>query len=324
MPRLLALLFILVTSHSALAHPTGSMVVIDGTVLWSYVCPVGSPDHRGCVMSWDEEMGARPWLISSFAASDWMMAPAADGKVYLVERYFDHARQTNRTRLLIASVGATPEELLPWFDDPHRFGEAGFAAIAGGRFLFARYPNLYLLNENGSASKWLEWPVAVFGVRQVQGGLLLIRGESEAWLTTQDGRILTGWSKLLQELTSEPPFMGNRVFDADYEDGSLWIAYWGKRRFEVIREGARTVVKSFDKPWLPHAVAADGGAVFMLASTIAAGDDQGIRPNLWRMKNNALELLWGEHSGNVGSACANTDNSAALPERCLDYSLNLN
>jgi hypothetical protein len=317
MTRILALLLVLAASHPALAHPTGSMVVIDGTVLWSYVCPVGNPDHHACVMSWDEEAGARPWLISSFPASDWMMAPAPDGKVYLLERYFDQARQTNKIRLLIASVGATPEELIPWFDDAHRFGEGGFAAMEDGRFLFARYPNLYILDEDGSATIWQEWPVPVFGLRQTQDGSLLIRGESEAWLTTHDGTILKGWSRLLQELTSEPPFMGNRVFDADYVDGSLWIAYWGKRRFEVIRGSTRTVVKSFEEPWLPHAVAADGGSAFMLASTIAPGDDQGIRPNLWRMKDDSLDLLWGEHTGLGGIACSNARDSVAFTEtRC--------
>jgi hypothetical protein len=129
---------------------------------------------------------------------------------------------------------------------------------------------------------------------------LLIRGESEAWLTTRDGTVLRNWAGLLQELRSEAPFMGNRVFDADHVDGSLWIAYWGKRRFDVINEGARTVVKAFEAPWLPHAVAAVGGTAFMLASTIVPGGDQGIRPNLWRMKNDSLELLWGEPSTDDG------------------------
>lgn len=88
--------------------------------------------------------------------------------------------------------------------------------------------------------------------------------------------------------------MGNRVFDADYADGSLWIAYWGKRRFEVISGTGRTVVKSLDEPWLPHAIAADGRSAFMLASTIAPGEDQGIRPSLWQLRDGSLTLLWGD------------------------------
>ncbi|MBU1621552.1 MAG: hypothetical protein KJ556_16575 [Gammaproteobacteria bacterium] len=248
-------------------------------------------------MSWEEEAGVSPWLVSSFPASDWMMTPAPNGKVYLIERYFDQARQSHKVRLLIASVGATPEELIPWFDDAHRFGEGGFAAMEDGRFLFARYPNLYILNEDGSATVWQKWSTPVMGLRKNQDGSLLIRGESEAWLTTDDGTILKRWSGLLQKLTSEPPFMGNRVFDADYVNDSLWIAYWGKRRFEVIRGSTRTVVKSFKEPWLPHAVAVDSKSAFMLASTISPGDDSGIRPNLWRIKDDSLELLWGEHSG---------------------------
>lgn len=294
MARVLTILVMLAASHAASAHPTGSMVVVEGTVLWSYVCPVGNPDHHACVMRWDEEAGVRSWVTSSFPASDWMMAPAPEGKVYLIERYFDSGRQTHKARLLIASVGDVPQELIPWFEDAHRFGEGGFAALGDGRFLFVRYPHLYVLSGDGSMAIWKEWPAPVVGLRQTRDGSFLIRGASEAWLTTPDGTVVERWSGLLQELTTKPPFMGNRVFDADYADGALWIAYWGKRRFDVITGGTRTVVKAFEAPWLPHAVAVDGGSAFMLASTIAPGSDQRIRPNLWRMKGGVLDLLWGK------------------------------
>jgi hypothetical protein len=289
-----AILLYLSIAFPAFAHPTGGMVVIDGRLLWSYVCPIEDADHHACVMLWDEESGVRPWLTSAFPASDWMLAPAPEGKVYLVERYFDQARQANRARLLTATVGAEPEVIIPWFDDAHRFGEGGFAALGDGRFLFARYPNLYVLDRDGSATMWKEWSEPVYGLKQTQGGSLLIRGESVAWLTTHDGTVLESWPGLLQELTTEPPFMGNRVFDADHADGSLWIAYWGKRRFEVLRGDARTVIKSFDAPWLPHAVAVDDRSAFMLASTIAPGGDGGIRPSLWHLKDDSLRLLWCE------------------------------
>lgn len=295
------LLFIsLCLAAPAAAHPTGTMLVVDGRLVWSYVCPVEDPGHHACIMVWDEEAGARPWLTSEHPSSDWMMAPAPDGEVYLVERYFDQARQANKVQLSKASVGATPELLIPWFDDAHRFGEAGFAALGDGRFLFARYPNLYVLGADGAASIWKAWPEPVHGLKQTQDGSLLIRGESAAWLATRDGTVVESWTGLLQELGTEPPFMGNRVFDADHADGSLWIAYWGKRRFEVIRGGARTVVKALAHPWLPHAVATDGRSAFLLASTIAPGEDLGIRPGLWQFKDGTLSVLLGgpdEHPG---------------------------
>ncbi len=54
----------------ASAHPTGSMVFDGKYLLWSYVCPVGNPSHKACVMMWDEEKGVRPWIISEHEASD--------------------------------------------------------------------------------------------------------------------------------------------------------------------------------------------------------------------------------------------------------------
>jgi hypothetical protein len=292
--RALVILLSLLIACTAFAHPTGSMVVIEGRLLWSYICPVEDPDHHACVMIWDEESGIRPWVTSTFPASDWMMAPAPDGNVYLVERYFDQARQTHKVRLLTSAVNAEPQVLIPWFDDTHRFGEGGFAALGDGRFIFARYPDLYVLNLDGSASIWRKWPEPVVGLKQTHNGFFLIRGESDAWLTTRNGTVLESWSGLIQELTAEPPFMGNRVFDADHADGSLWLAYWGKRRFELIKGTNRTIIKSFDDPWLPHAIAADGRSVFLLASTITPDGGQGIRPNLWHLRDDSLELLWGE------------------------------
>ena len=276
------------------AHPTGSMLVINGTLLWSYVCPLDDTEHHACVMRFDEENGVRPWLTSTFTASDWMMAPAPNNQVFLAERHFDQIQQINKVRLLVASVGVTPRELISWFDDVHRFGEGGFAVLEDGRFLFARYPKLYILNKDGTTTVWREWPAPVYGLRQTQDGSLLIRGEAQAWLTAHDGTLLKSWSGLLQQLTQEPPFMGNRIFDADYCADSLGIAYWGKRRFDVIKTTSRTVLMSFNQPWLPHAVACDGNITYMLASTLEPGHERGIRPNLWRLKDGVLDRLWGE------------------------------
>lgn len=291
MKRIGAVLPLLLMGFTASAHPTGTMVVINDKVLWSYVCPIGDPDHHACVMIWDENVGAHAWLTSTFPASDWMMTPAPEGKVYLVERYFDQALQMNKARLLIATPGGEPEELIPWFNDDHRFGEGGFAPMQDGRFLFARYPNLYVLSEDASVTLWKEWPFPVNGLRLTADGSLLIRGESQVWLTTPDGTLLKKWTDLLEELNTEPPFMGNRIFDVAYSDGILWIAYWGKRRFDFIDGESRTVIKSLEAPWLPHAIAANNRTVFMLASTIAP-ELYDIRPNLWRMQEGKLDLIW--------------------------------
>lgn len=44
-----------------------------------------------------------------------------------------------------------------------------------------------------------------------------------------------------------------------------------------------------------------GGSAFMLASTVAPGIDRGIRPALWRMKDDSLGLLWCECTSDDGN-----------------------
>ncbi len=293
MLRLILISIFFVTCLSA--HPTGDMILVNGTLYWSYVCPVNDPQHHACIMKWDEENGVRPWLTSSFSASDWTMSPNPDGSIYIIERYYDNARDVFMIRLfLLKNANDEPVEIKPWFIDENRFGEAGFAAIDDTTFVFVKYPNLYKLNDDGSAEIWKDWPEPLYGLRHIDAGRLLLRGESAIWLIDYNGNILESWSELLQPLTAEEPFGGNQIFDSDYSNGKLWLAYWGHRKFEFLEGENRTTIKQFESPFVPHAVAVDTQNAFVLASTIDPGTTQDILPNLWRFSNNTLQLIWGD------------------------------
>ncbi len=253
-------------------------------------------------MIWDEKNGVRPWLTSTYSASDWTMSPNPDGSIYIIERYYDNARDIFMVRLFLAENGVDdPVEIKPWFQDNYRFGEAGFAAINDTSFVFVKYPDLYKLNEDGSAEIWKEWQEPLFGLRHTLDGNLLLRGESDMWLTDYEGNILRSWSDLIQPLTTDPPFSGNQIFDSDYNNGELWLAYWGHRKFEFIKDENRTVIKQFESPFVPHAVAVDNQNAFVLASTIEPSVSRDILPNLWRFHNDSLELIWGENSNVTGT-----------------------
>ena len=285
---LLALLFFATRCWS---HPTGNMMIVGETLLWSYVYPLDDTAHRACLMVWDEEGGARPWLVSEHAASNWMVAPADSDEVYLIERYYDPAMDAFWMRMLRAEIGVDPVEVWPWGVDPHRLGEGGFAVLADGRVLFARYPNIYTQERGQEPTIWRVWPQPVSAIHPLADGRLLIRSTEAIWLVSATGEIEQYWGGLLQEITGDAPFAGNRIFDADFGHGGLWVAYWGQRRFERYTDKqAPILVKQLASPWLPHAVAAGKQDAFLLASSVDPG--RAVRPRLWRWKEQGLELIW--------------------------------
>lgn len=289
-----ALIFALLIYTSAIAHPTGNLITVNGVAYWSYVCPLNDPAHHGCVMRWDEQNGVTQWLTSEYPSSDWMMYATGQGGIYLIERYYDNAIQKNMVRMFFWNGSGEPEEIRPWFRDENRIGEAGFFVLDDGRVVYARHPSIYVLNDDGTSDVWLDWHEPVAEIRYIDDEHLLIRSGESAWLTTYDGTIINEWNDLIEPLDGEAPFMGNIIFDADYTDGGLYLAYWGKRRFDVISDVLRETIVSYQSPWIPHAVAAEGNTVYMLTSTLYPEPNQRINPSLLRMHDDQIELLWGE------------------------------
>lgn len=271
------------TIQIAAAHPTGNMEFNGEYLVWSYVCPIGNVDHQACLMLWDEEGGSRPWLVSEYSASDWMIAPSTDGYFILAERYFNPSADQHFLRLLKAKPPETEVEiLLDWHADEHRFGEAGFVLLPDGSFLFARYPNVYQVKA-GEAPQIVE-AFNRFGeigrVRDLGDGTLLLLAGETAWQVTLSGEVINQWSPLLDTSVSNIPFMGNRVWDADLSNEQLNLAYWGGRRLDLVAGKKREILYQFTGDFLPHAVASGDGYTFVLASTINPSHDVPITPML--------------------------------------------
>ena len=275
----------------------GSVLALGEKLLWTYVWPVGDVPHHACVMVWDEQQGARPWLVSRHQASDWLLAPDGAGGVYLVERRYLGARDAHEIRLLHAQTGEEPTELYPWAADPDRVGAGGFAVLGEDALLYARYPGLFTLSLDGTSLEgtrqpWeADGPDTVLALRRLADGRLLLRGEDEIWLVGADGAPEHRWTGLLEEGGETPSIGGNQLFDADLGAGGLWVAYWGRRRFERHDAGGRRrVLLQLQAPWVPHGVAVNGHEAFMLASSIEPG--VGIEPRLWRWKDGRARLIW--------------------------------
>jgi hypothetical protein len=276
------------------AHPTGDMVYTNNKLLWTYICPIGDVQHKACIMLWDEENGVRPWLTSDYSASDWMISVAGSKSVYLIERYYNQNESAHYSRLLFSQVEKEPTELVLWFKDDHRFGEHGFTVIDDSLIYFAKYPSLYKFNNDTSIEKVDNWGLPINSIRNTNDGNLLILSDSTIWLTDKHLNIFESWNDILEPPGNDIPFGGNRISDADFINGTLYISYWGKRRYDVLNKGIRETIMSLSSPWVPHHVALGGTKIFMLASTIAPDITNKIEPSLWLMENGNFELIWGD------------------------------
>lgn len=287
------LYFLLVLSVPwVVSHPAGTIESVSGTVLWSYVSPVGDPDHHGCVMTWNESNGVKTWLVSEYPASDWFISPGKSGGVYLIERYYHPSQNQHRFRVLKAQAGDEPQVIWDWEADTHRIGEGGFIMRSDEEMLFAAYPYLYRKNKNQNPEV-INLPIQdILALRQIEGEKLLIFTEAMAMLFSETFETINIWSNLIEPAGNTPlPFFGNRIFDADVYDSELWVAYWGMRRFDRwINGNEKNTIQQLQSPWLPHGVSVSKLGTFLLASSLDPGFN--ITPQLLRWQDENLERIW--------------------------------
>lgn len=283
--------------NKSISHPTGSIISVTGTVLWSYVSPIGDLQHHGCVMMWNRTDGVKTWLVSEHSSSDWIISPKDNKTVYLIERYYDNSDSKHWIRVLKSKVAGLPQEIWPWMEDTHRIGEGGFKMLSDDEMIFASYPNIYQINKGHEPKVWKDISIPILALRPLNDGNILIHSENKVQTIDNDGNLLNSWDKLIEDTPKEElPFFGNRIFDADFVDSNLWIAYWGKRRFDLITEvKKRIIIHQLKTPWLPHGVAYSQQGVFLLASSLDPGNE--INPRLWLWNDEELELIWSEKAG---------------------------
>lgn len=293
--RILTSLIVLLACSSTYAHPTGNIVHTGEYLVWSYVCPVGSVEHRACLMTWSETTGVKAWLTSEYTGSDWMISSADDGSLFLVERYYDAGIDKHRFRVLKAiPPGCEVAGLASWEEDDNRFGEGGFVALPDGSFLFARYPNINIQRPGQQTETWAAWKkqAPVYRITKAGRDRIVVLSEDRAWLVDFSGNVVQEWSDLLDPSLEDLPFLGNTIFDLAHGDSGLWLAYWGARRLDVLSEGKRQTAIDFEKPFLPHAVTVNGETAYVLASSLDPGSELGIVPLLYRVKAGSEKLVW--------------------------------
>lgn len=250
---LIALLFI--QTLCIYAHPTGNMITVGENVLWSYVNPIDDPNHKACIMILGKGSKPKVFIQSEYSASDYMLYNNQD-EIYIIERRHLQTTQDFEIRVLKTTINTKPKVIWDWLKDEWRIGEGGFFMLSDNQMVFGRYPDIYMLKKDRKPLKYFEFDQPIKRIRSVENNNILLLGDNDCYLVQQNGTILKEWHKLTDNNVEHAPLNRNQLFDADYRNGKLLFAYWGKRSFELVNEkGNHQIILKQTEPFTPHWVA---------------------------------------------------------------------
>lgn len=239
----------------AFAHPTGNMITVGDNVLWSYINPINDPNHHACIMVWNKNSEPKVFIQSEYPASDYMLYNKQN-EIYIIERRHLQATQEFEVRLMKTTIGKKPKIIWDWFKDDWRIGEGGFFMLSDNQMVLGKYPEIYTLKKGEKPQKYFDFDQPIKRIRAVENNQILLLGNNACFLTRQDGSMVEQWNQLIDDKIKDAPLNRNQIFDADYKNGNLLFAYWGKRTFERInKSGTRQTLLEQSKPFTPHWVA---------------------------------------------------------------------
>lgn len=264
--QILIFIISIIISCQAFAHPGGNMIVVGKYVLWSYVSPIEDTEHHASVMIWSPNSKPTILLKSEFAASDYMFSSNGE-HIYIVEQRYLQNTDKHEFRILKTRIGEEPKEIWSWFEDEWRIGNGGFFMNSDQEIVFGKYPNIYSLRKGQTPNKYFEFNYPINRIRAINNTQILLFNKSNCWLTNHDGNIIKEWTNLIDLKIDDAPLNRNQIFDADFKDGELILAYWGKRTFiSLLGNGSKKTIMQVNKPFVPHWVAFYGNEKLLFSS----------------------------------------------------------
>lgn len=285
-------LLTLTSAPFANAHPTGNMITVGDNVLWSYINPINDPNHHACIMVWNKNSDPKVYIQSEYPASDFMLYNKQD-EIYIIERRHLQSTQEFELRLMKTTIGKKPKIIWNWFKDDWRIGEGGFFMLSDNQMVFGKYPGIYSLRKDEEPQKYFDFDQPVKRIRAVENNQILLLGDNACYLTKKDGSIVKQWNHLIDEKIKDAPLNRNQIFDADYKNGNLLFAYWGKRTFERInKNGKRQTLLQQSKPFTPHWVAYWNNEKLLFSSKLVF-DGSTPKPHLVLLNDkNQSQVVW--------------------------------
>ena len=283
---------ILSVTNTVFAHPTGNMITVGDYVLWSYINPINDADHHACVMICTKGSEPKVFIQSEYAASDYMLYNNQN-EIFIIERRHLQATQEFEVRLMKTTIRKKPKIIWEWFKDDWRIGEGGFFMLSDNQMVFGKYPEIYTLEKGGKPKKYFDFDQPVKRIRAVENNQILLMGDKACYLTRQDGSKVKQWNQLIDDKIKNAPLNRNQIFDADYKNGNLLFAYWGKRSFEWIdRNGKCQTLLQQSEPFTPHWVAFLNNKKLLFSSKLVF-DGSTPKPHLILLNDkNHSKVVW--------------------------------
>lgn len=285
---------ILFVTITAFAHPTGNMITVGDNALWSYINPINDPNHKACIMIWNKNSKPKIFIQSEYSASDFMLYNNHN-EIYIIERRYLQTTQDFEIRVLKTTIDTKPKVIWNWFKDKWRIGEGGFFMLSDSKMVFGKYPEIYSIKKGEIPIKYFEFDQPIKRIRAIENNRILLLGNNDCYLTQQNGIILKQWNELADNQVKNAPLNRNQIFDADYKNGKLLLAYWGKRSFELIDEtGEQQNILQQSEPLTPHWVAFLGNEKLMFSSKLVFNGSTP-KPYLISLKGkNDKKVIWNE------------------------------
>ncbi|MFC0602930.1 hypothetical protein [Winogradskyella pulchriflava] len=274
------------------AHPTGNMITVGDNVLWSYINPIDDPNHKACVMLWKKGTNPKVFIQSDYAASDYILY-SNKKEIYIIERRYIDERQEFKIRILKTTIDSTPTVIWDWFKDDWRIGEGGFFMLSDNHIVFGSYPLVYSLEKGKKPETYFEFDQNINRIRAVDNNLILLLNDNTCYLVEQNGKVLKSWHNLIDNTVDNAPLNRNQLFDADYRNGKLLIAYWGNRSFDSVDEnGDHKTILQQTAPSVPHWVAFFKDELLLFSSFLIF-DGSTPQPNLLMVnEENSINQIW--------------------------------
>lgn len=290
--KLLILIITMLTSFKVLAHPGGNMITVGKHVLWSYVSPIDDTEHHASVMIWSPDSGPKMLLKSEFAASDYMFSSIGE-HIYIIEQRYIQNVDKYEIRIFKTRINEEPSEIWSWFDDDLRIGYGGFFMNSDEEIIFGRYPNIYSLKKGKTPKKYFDFNFSIKKMRAINNTQILLLNDTSCWLTDHSGKIIKEWTNLTDSKIDKAPLNRNQIFDADFKNGELLIAYWGKRSFDFYnKNGTQKTIMQLKDPFVPHWVAFYGNEKLLFSSKMLFNGETP-KPNLILYKSdNQKRSIW--------------------------------
>lgn len=277
---------IALSTSSSKAHPWGGLVIdANGTIYFTFVCPLVGDDHYACVWKIDSNKELSEVLKARRSPSDLILSRTPDRKIFAAERSGFNPN-FNNTLWKIETSNTSIE--INTNTNQEAFFIQTYTVSNDGEIYFAKEDRVYIRSNNGTIAELeLGKDLGRIGLlRFGKNGALYIMTKSTLYVI-RDGILSLLASDLRKENPKNIPFQGaNIFFDMTIDNNeNVYLAYYGNRKvIKISPSGEAITVLESNAPWSPHGIDVFEGDLYVLESTLGSN-------KWWKFWQKETEIL---------------------------------